>query len=75
MDASGASVANATVAVQSTPLFVTRSTSSGADGTYILDLLPSGTYEVTITAPGFSHLHANGHRPNGWIHGHGQPAA
>lgn len=53
MDASGASVANATVAAQSTALFVTRSTSSGADGTYILDLLPAGTYEVTITAAGF----------------------
>jgi len=52
-DASGAAVPNATVTVKSTALMAARTTTTGADGAYLFDLLPSGTYEVTITSSGF----------------------
>jgi len=52
-DASGAAVPNATVAVKSSALMSARTTNSGADGSYLFDLLPPGTYEVTITGSGF----------------------
>ncbi|HTS11103.1 MAG TPA: TonB-dependent receptor [Candidatus Limnocylindrales bacterium] len=53
VDSSGASVANATVTVKSPALMSARTISTGGDGAYLFDLLPPGTYEVTITAPGF----------------------
>lgn len=52
-DASGAAVPNATVTVKSSALMATRTTNSGADGSYLFDLLPPGTYEVTVTGSGF----------------------
>src|SRR5256884_6228350 len=52
-DSSGAPVPNATVAVKSTALMVARTTNTGADGAYLFDLLPPGTYEVTVTYSGF----------------------
>lgn len=52
-DSSGAAVPNATVTVKSTALMATRTTNTTADGSYLFDLLPLGTYEVTITANGF----------------------
>jgi len=52
-DASGAAVPNATVTVKSSALMAARTTSSGADGSYLFDLLPPGTYEVTVTGSGF----------------------
>ncbi|HYL86620.1 MAG TPA: TonB-dependent receptor, partial [Candidatus Angelobacter sp.] len=52
-DPSGAAVPNATVTVKSTALMAARTTSSGADGSYLFDLLPPGSYEVTITSSGF----------------------
>jgi len=52
-DASGAAEPNATVTVKSSALMAARTTSSGADGSYLFDLLPPGTYEVTVTGSGF----------------------
>ena len=53
-DSSGAAVPNASVSVKSPALLAPRSTHTEADGSYLFDLLPPGTYELTITAPGFS---------------------
>jgi hypothetical protein len=53
MDSSGAVVANATITASSPALFAKRSTTSHADGSYLLDLLPPGEYEVTISQTGF----------------------
>jgi carboxypeptidase family protein/TonB-dependent receptor-like protein len=52
-DASGAAVPSAAVSVKSTALMAERTTISGADGAYLFDLLPPGTYEVTVTSKGF----------------------
>src|SRR5947208_1014218 len=52
-DSSGAAVPNATVTVKSTALMAERTTTSGADGAYLFDLLPLGTYVVTVTSKGF----------------------
>ncbi len=52
-DASGAVVANATVTAKGAALFAPRSTTSHADGSYLLDLLPPGEYELTVSQPGF----------------------
>ena len=52
-DPSGAAVPNATVTVKSTALMASRTTNTSADGSYLFDLLPPGTYEVTITSNGF----------------------
>src|SRR5206468_6455899 len=52
-DASGAAVPGATVTVKSTALFSPRSITTQADGSFLFDLLPSGTSELSIKAPGF----------------------
>ena len=52
-DSSGAAVPSATVSVKSAALMAERSTTTGADGAYLFDLLPPGTYEVTVTSKGF----------------------
>src|SRR5437762_13321995 len=52
-DASGAGVPNATVTVKSTALMAERTTTTGADGAYLFDLLPLGTYEVSVISKGF----------------------
>src|SRR5215469_16263265 len=52
-DSSGAVVADATITANSSALFAKRSTTSHADGSYLLDLLPPGEYEVTISQTGF----------------------
>src|SRR5438067_6104060 len=52
-DSSGAAVPSATVTVKSTALMAERTTTTGADGAYLFDLLPPGTYEVTVTSKGF----------------------
>jgi len=59
-DGSGAAVPNAPVSVKSTALLAPRSTHTQADGSYLFDLLPPGTYEMTITAPGFSTFNQTG---------------
>ncbi len=52
-DSSGAAVPSATVTVKSTALMAERTTATGADGGYLFDLLPLGTYEVSVTSKGF----------------------
>jgi len=52
-DASGAAIPSATVSAKSTALMAERTTSTGADGAYLFDLLPPGTYEVSVTSKGF----------------------
>ncbi|HYL63820.1 MAG TPA: TonB-dependent receptor [Candidatus Methylomirabilis sp.] len=52
-DPSGGAVPGASVTVKSSALMAPRSTDSSADGAYLFDLLPPGTYEVTVTAKGF----------------------
>jgi len=52
-DSSGAAVPSATVTVKSTALMAERTTTTGADGAYLFDLLPIGTYEVTVISKGF----------------------
>ena len=59
-DASGAAVPDASVTVKSTALMSPRTTSSGADGGYLFDLLAPGTYDVTVTASGFRTVNATG---------------
>jgi hypothetical protein len=53
MDSSGAAVPNAPVTVKSASLMMRRTTNTQPDGSYLFDLLPPGTYELTVTATGF----------------------
>jgi hypothetical protein len=59
-DTSGAPVANAAVAVKSPALLAQRGAQSEADGSYLFDLLPPGTYEVVVTMPGFRTFNQTG---------------
>src|ERR1700751_3816442 len=52
-DPSGAVLANATVTATSPALFAKRTTTTHADGSYLLDLLPPGKYDVTVIQTGF----------------------
>jgi carboxypeptidase family protein/TonB-dependent receptor-like protein len=52
-DASGAAVPSAAVSVKSTALLAPRSTHTGGDGSYLFDLLPPGTYSLTVALSGF----------------------
>jgi hypothetical protein len=53
VDSSGAAVPNAPVTVKSASLMMRRTTNTQSDGSYLFDLLPAGTYELTVTASGF----------------------
>jgi hypothetical protein len=52
-DSSGSAVPNAKVMVKSTALMAPRTINTGSDGGYLFDLLPPGTYEVTVSVAGF----------------------
>src|SRR5437773_8870043 len=52
-DSSGEAVPGAAVSVKSDALLGARSTHTEADGSYLFDLLPPGSYELTVTAAGF----------------------
>jgi outer membrane receptor for ferrienterochelin and colicin len=52
-DQDGLAVPGATVTVQSPALQGTRSTTTSANGDYIIPFLPAGDYEVTVTLTGF----------------------
>ncbi len=52
-DASGAAVAGAEVAVTNKATQLVRKVSSGASGEYVAPLLDIGSYEVSVTKPGF----------------------
>jgi hypothetical protein len=53
-DSSGAGVPNAAVSTKSPALLAERTTRTGEGGSYLFDLLPPGTYELTVTAAGFN---------------------
>ena len=60
IDSSGSAVPNATVTVKGAALMVPRFISTGPDGGYLFDLLPPGTYELTVTAAGFQTFEQTG---------------
>ena len=49
-DPSGAAVPNATVTAKSSALMTPRTAHTSSDGAFLFDLLPAGTYEVTVSA-------------------------
>jgi hypothetical protein len=53
-DSSGATVPGASVTVTQTATGLVRTTSSGSDGSYVLPELPTGPYQLEVTASGFS---------------------
>jgi hypothetical protein len=53
-DSSGGAVPNAAVSAKSSALLAERTTRTGEDGSYLFDLLPPGTYELTVIAAGFN---------------------
>jgi hypothetical protein len=52
-DPSGAAVPRATVTVTNSGTQLTRTTETSTNGDYAFNLLPTGTYSVSIEAPGF----------------------
>jgi Carboxypeptidase regulatory-like domain len=53
-DSSGAIVPDAVVKTVNKNTGLTRESKSGGSGTFRFDLLPAGTYDVTVTKPGFA---------------------
>lgn len=49
-------IAGATVTVRSASQGITRTTTSNADGTFRVPLIPTGRYDVTVNAPGYDSL-------------------
>jgi hypothetical protein len=52
-DPSGAAIPNATVTITNNATGQSRTTTTGADGTYRFTLLPPGNYKVAFSANGF----------------------
>jgi Carboxypeptidase regulatory-like domain/TonB dependent receptor len=52
-DPSGAAIPNATVTITSNDTGLTRTTTTGADGSYKFTLLPPGNYKASFSAGGF----------------------
>src|ERR1700743_3852249 len=59
-DKSGAAIANATVVVANASGSSTQTTTTNADGAYVVAGLPGGSYNLTVTATGFQKYTANG---------------
>jgi hypothetical protein len=59
-DASGSAVPNAKVTVKGSSLMSPRTMATGSDGDYLFDLLPPGTYDLTVTAGGFRTVNETG---------------
>ena len=59
-DPSGAIVANAQVKVSSPEHGITREMQSNGAGEYLVGGLPAGTYDLTVSAPGFKTYQAKG---------------
>ena len=59
-DKSGAAVANAEVVIASAGENLTRNTTTNSDGAYVGSALPSGTYDIVVTAAGFQKYQAKG---------------
>ncbi len=59
-DKSGAAVAGAEVLLTISTGSLTRTTTTNADGAYVIAGLPGATYNITVTAKGFSKYSASG---------------
>ena len=59
-DASGAAVAGAAVKLVSPQTNLTRETPTTSTGEFVFQDLPLGSYEITITQPGFDTVHVTG---------------
>jgi hypothetical protein len=59
-DTSGAAINGAKVVVANAAGNLTRTTESNAEGAYVVPALPSGTYDITVTANGFRKFQAKG---------------
>ena len=53
LDPDGAAIPGATITLQPTGKAAAVTTKSGVDGSFSLESVPSGTYTVTVTMPGF----------------------
>src|SRR5215475_12288130 len=53
-DPAGAAVAGANVSIKNTATGVDRATTTTSDGVYAAPNLIPGSYEITVTAPGFA---------------------
>src|SRR5579864_683522 len=59
-DSSGAAVVNAQVTATSPERGINRVTKTNSDGEYLIGGLPPGSYNLTISAPGFKNYVAKG---------------
>ena len=59
-DTTGAVIPGAKVTATAQAIGVTRTVTSGGNGTFSLPNLPAGTYHLTVTATGFESLDKNG---------------
>ncbi|MFI5096657.1 MAG: carboxypeptidase regulatory-like domain-containing protein [Candidatus Acidiferrales bacterium] len=59
-DKTGASVVGAQIVISSVGGNLTRSTITNSEGVYVATALPAGSYDVTVTAPGFQRYQAKG---------------
>jgi hypothetical protein len=59
-DPSGAAVANAEVTITSTEHGIRRTATANGSGDYLFPALPIGSYDMTVTAPGFKKYEAKG---------------
>jgi Carboxypeptidase regulatory-like domain len=59
-DSSGAAIANAQVVVSNSSQGINRPTTSNASGDWLVSGLPVGSYDLSITAPGFKKYQARG---------------
>jgi hypothetical protein len=59
-DKSGAAIVGAEVVIKSVGGSLTRTTTSNADGAYVVPGLPGGSYNIVVTAKGFQKYSATG---------------
>jgi hypothetical protein len=59
-DPSGAAIPNAQVSVSSADKGIKQTASSNGSGDFLFSALPIGSYDLTVTAPGFKKYQANG---------------
>ena len=60
VDSSGAVIAGANVTVRNTDTGLVKRTESGGDGSFLLPVLPVGTYQLTVDRSGFKTYVQNG---------------
>jgi Carboxypeptidase regulatory-like domain/TonB-dependent Receptor Plug Domain len=60
IDSSGSAVVGAKVVIANVGGNLTRTTETNGDGVYVASALPSGTYNITVTAKGFQKFEAKG---------------